>query len=302
MRTHDPALVAGAEGEPWYVFSTGDRAVADGAVQVRTSSDGRRWTEIDPVWDERPAWVEDVVPDVENFWAPEVYEHDGTFYLYYSASTFGSNRSAIGLATATTLDPADPDHGWTDRGEVLRSEPGRDDWNAIDAGIVEDADGVPWMAFGSFWGGIQMVRLEWPSGLVADPDEPPVTIASRGAPPNAIEAPYVVERDGWYYLFVSKDSCCQGAASTYNIQVGRSRDVTGPYVDAEGRSMLEDGGTPVLATQGASVGPGGQSVSRGHLAYHVYDADAGGDFRLAIRRLAWDDDGWPVATTEPVEG
>lgn len=301
LRTHDPALVAGVDGEPWYVFSTGDRAVDDGAIQVRTSPDGREWTAIEPVWDEAPAWVADVVPDVENFWAPEVYAHDGTYYLYYSASTFGSNRSAIGLMTATTLDPADPAHGWTDRGEVIRSEPGRDDWNAIDPGIVEDADGVPWMAFGSFWGGIQMVRLEWPSGLLADPDAEPVAIASRGVPPNAIEAPYLVRRDGWYYLFVSKDLCCRGAGSTYNIVVGRSRDVTGPFVDADGRSMLEDGGVQVLSSLGPMVGPGGQSVSAGHLAFHYYDADAGGDFRLAIRELAWED-GWPVAVTERLEG
>ena len=301
LRTHDPALVVGEDGDPWYVFSTGDKAVDDGAIQVRTSPDGGEWTRVDSVWDEPPAWVADVVPDVENFWAPEVYEHDGTWYLYYSASTFGSNRSAIGLMTATTLDPEDPAYGWTDRGEVVRSEPGRDDWNAIDPGIVEDADGVPWMAYGSFWGGIQLVRLEWPSGLVADPDAEPVTIASRGVPPNAIEAPYLVERDGWYYLFVSKDLCCRGAGSTYRIEVGRSREVTGPYEDAEGRSMLEDGGTPVLSTRGRWSAPAASRVSDGHLGFHFYDADAGGDFRLAIRELAWDD-GWPVAVTERVEG
>ena len=110
----------------------------------------------------------------------------------------------------------------------------------------------------------------------------------------------MIERDGWYYLFVSKDACCQGTDSTYNIQVGRSRDVTGPYLDAEGRSLLDDGGTPVLSTRGAMVGPGGQSVSDGHLAFHFYDAGEGGDFRLAIRELAWAD-GWPVAVTDPGE-
>ncbi len=296
LDVHDPALVAGAGEEPWFVLSTGDHTRGDGSIQVRRSQDsGRTWADAGFVWDEanRPAWTDDAVPGVENFWAPEVYEHDGTFYLYYSASTFGSNRSAIGLYTATTLDPEAPDAGWVDQGEVISSEPGRDDWNAIDPGIVEDADGTPWMAFGSFWGGIQMIELAWPEGMPADPAAEPVTIASRGAPPNAIEAPYLVERDGWYYLFVSKDSCCRGTDSTYNAVVGRSREVTGPYVDAEGRSMLEDGGTPLLETQGWMVGPGGQSVSRDHLAFHYYDARDGGQFRLAIHEIDWQD-GWPT--------
>nr|WP_308121686.1 arabinan endo-1,5-alpha-L-arabinosidase [Actinotalea ferrariae] len=297
LRTHDPALVAGEEGEPWYVFSTGDEREGGGSVQIRTSPDGHEWTYAGTVWDadDAPAWVADVVPGVKNYWAPEVYEHDGTYYLYWSASTFGSNTSVIGLHTNTTLDPEDPDYAWVDRGPVVATTSG-DDHNAIDPGIVEDADGTPWMAFGSFWSGIRMVELEWPSGLRADPEAEPLRIADRGAPPNAIEAPYVVPRDGWYYLFVSKDGCCKGVASTYRIVVGRSRDVTGPYEDAEGRSMLEDGGTAVFATNGPMIGPGGQSVSRDHLAFHFYDERLGGEFQLAIRELAWVD-GWPVATT-----
>lgn len=296
LRTHDPALVVGEGDDPWYVFSTGDEREAGGAIQVRTSPDGHAWTSLGTVWDsdEAPAWVEELVPGVKNYWAPEVYEHDGTWYLYWSASTFGSNRSVIGLHTNTTLDPADPDYAWVDRGPVVATESG-DDHNAIDPGVVEGADGTPWMAFGSFWSGIRMVELEWPSGLRADPAAEPLRIADRGEPPNAVEAAFVVPRDGWYYLFVSKDSCCQGVASTYRIEVGRSREVTGPYVDADGVPMLEDGGTEVLATDGPMIGPGGQSVSRDHLAFHFYDERLGGDFRLAIRELAWVD-GWPVAT------
>lgn len=299
LRTHDPALVVGDPGEPWYVFSTGDVRVGLGAPQVRRSTDeGRTWQDVGTVWDAatRPTWVEERVPGIQNYWAPEVVEHDGTWYLYYAASTFGSNRSLIGLMTNTTLDPDDPAYAWVDRGEVIASEPGVDSWNAIDPAVL-DVDGTPWLAFGSFWGGLQLVELAWPGGTLADPDAAPVTIARRTAVPNAIEAPYLVARDGWYYLFFSRDTCCRGSDSTYNIAVGRSRAVTGPYVDRQGRDLTADGGEPLLATRGDAVGPGGQSVSRGFLAYHWYDAAAGGDFRLGIRELAWDDEGWPVATT-----
>lgn len=300
LAVHDPALVVGGEGEPWFVYSTGDLRVGFGAPQIRRSEDGgRTWELVGTAWDASgdPAWVRDEVDGVENYWAPELVEHDGTWYLYYAASTFGSNDSAIGLATATTLDPDDPDFGWTDRGMVLRSTAGEDRYNAIDPGVVEDDDGDPWLFFGSFWDGVQAVPLAWPDGKVAGGAEPVQVARRSGVPENAIEAPSVVHRDGWYYLFVSWDRCCAGVDSTYSIHVGRSRAVTGPFADREGRDMAAGGGSLVLASAGAAVGPGGQSLSRGYLGYHYYDADDGGAPRLAIRRLAWDADGWPVADT-----
>ncbi|MEL7975715.1 arabinan endo-1,5-alpha-L-arabinosidase [Isoptericola sp. F-RaC21] len=301
LAVHDPALVVGDEGEPWFVYSTGDLRVGFGAPQIRRSDDGgRTWEPAGTAWDASgdPAWVRDPdtgIAGVENYWAPELVEHDGTWYLYYSASTFGSNSSAIGLATASTLDPADPDFGWTDQGMVIRSTAGTDDYNAIDPGVVTDDDGRPWLFFGSFWGGIQRVSLAWPSGKPAD-DAEPVTVARRsGVPDPAIEAPYVAEHDGWYYLFVSWDRCCAGEDSTYSIHVGRARDVTGPFLDKDGRDMADGGGSLVLGTDGARIGPGGQSLSQGYLGYHFYDGENGGAPRLGIQRLGWDDDGWPVA-------
>ncbi|WP_239453149.1 MULTISPECIES: arabinan endo-1,5-alpha-L-arabinosidase [Microbacterium] len=299
ITVHDPALVVGAEGEPWYVFSTGDVREGLGAPQIRRSTDeGLTWEYVGTVWDagSRPEWAYKAVPGVQNFWAPDVYEHDGTYYLYYSASTFGKNTSAIGLTTNTTLDPDDPAYEWVDQGLVWRSTAGEDDYNAIDPGIVAHQDGTPWMAFGSFWGGIQLIQLEWPSGMPA-PGAEPVTIASRIGPPNAIEAPFIYPRDGWFYLFVSEESCCKGTDSTYRIAVGRSRDVTGPYVGPDGAELTMDGAHLILEAHGDMVGPGGQSVSAGRLGFHFYDAAQGGLMQLAIRELAWTEDGWPVART-----
>ena len=297
LAAHDPALVVGDEGEPWYVFATGDESRDGGAPRVLTSPDGREWTDIGAVWDAttEPAWVRDVVPGVKNFWAPDVYEHDGTYYLYWSASTFGSNTSVIGLHTSTSLDPEDPDHGWVDKGQVVAST-GSDEFNAIDPGVVIDAAGTPWLAFGSFWSGIRMVELSWPDGMPVDPSAEPLRLADRGVPPNAIEAPSIVRHGDWYYLFVSIDSCCQGLASTYRIAVGRSAGVTGPYLDHTGTPLLEGGGTILLGSDGLMVGPGGQSASQGYLAFHYYDERLGGAFQLAIRELGWKD-GWPVLRT-----
>ncbi|WP_198961453.1 arabinan endo-1,5-alpha-L-arabinosidase [Pseudonocardia sp. MH-G8] len=293
LAAHDPALVAGGSGEDWYVFATGEASMGGGTIQIRSSPDGKDWTYEGTIWDTIPAWLGEAVPGVHNLWAPEVFEYDGTYYMYYAASTFGHNTSVIGLATNTTLDPSDPDYEWVDEGEVVSST-SDDNYNAIDPGIVEDSDGTPWMAFGSYWSGIRMVELDWPSGKPADPGEESLHIADRKAAPNAIEAPYIVENDGWYYLFTSWGQCCAGVDSDYKIMVGRSQDVTGPYVDRDGRSLLDGGGTTLLEAAGNRVGPGGQSVSEEIIAYHYYDASADGAPRLALQPVVWGDDGWPV--------
>ena len=296
LRAHDPALVAGGPGEPWFVYSTGDPLIDGGELQIRRSDDGGvTWHYAGSVWDrgERPAWIGETVRGVANLWAPELVRHDDTWYLYYAASTFGSNHSAIGLATSRSLDPSDPDFGWVDHGPVIVSLTS-DDFNAIDPGIVVDDDGAPWMAFGSFWSGIRMVALEWPSGLrpPGDHDEPLLLAGGRPSP-NAIEAATIVRHGGSYYLFVSTGLCCRGVDSTYEIAVGRSRDVTGPYLDRSGALMTAGGGTTLLSSEGDRVGPGGESASGGFLGFHYYDAAQNGAHQLAIAPIGWSD-GWPV--------
>src|SRR5690606_11215787 len=143
------------------VFSTGDPAVAGGSIQIRRSSDLHDWELAGTVLDAIPDWVRDAVPGVENLWAPDVLEHDGQYYLYYSASTFGSNRSVIGLASNTTLDPDDADYRWVDRGLVTASFP-ESDYNAIDPSVLVDDTGRAWLAFGSFWSGIRLLELSLP--------------------------------------------------------------------------------------------------------------------------------------------
>ncbi|GAA2759308.1 arabinan endo-1,5-alpha-L-arabinosidase [Actinopolymorpha rutila] len=299
LHAHDPALIRehGPRGS-WYVFSTGDPAVGDGTVQIRRSADLGHWSYNGTVFSRIPSWVREAVPGVTNLWAPEVTFHDGRYYLYYAASTFGSNRSVIGLATNTTLDSDDPGYRWVDRGEVTTSVPS-DDFNAIDPGVVTDAEGTPWLAFGSFWSGIRMLRLRWPDGKVAPGQGEPLRLADRHVPPNAIEAAYVVARNGWYYLFVSLDFCCRGTDSTYKIAVGRSRSVSGPYVDELGTPLAHGGGTVILSERGTMIGPGGQSVFGDVLAFHYYDATANGDFRLGLRRIQWTAGGWPRVADRP---
>jgi arabinan endo-1,5-alpha-L-arabinosidase len=182
---------------------------------------------------------------------------------------------------ATGLDPSNP----------------AKTFNAIDAGIIEDADGTPYMAIGSFWYGIFLVPIEWPSGKpVAGWESKTVNIADRFMPGNPIEAPYITKHGDHYYLFVSFDACCRGADSTYKVAVGRSTSVKGPYLDKQGRDMFGGGGSVVLDSHGAITGPGGQSVFGDYLAFHYYDG-SNGDLpyfpTLGIQKIDWAD-GWPV--------
>src|SRR5690606_35291717 len=146
-----------------------------------------------------------------------------------------------------------------------------------------------------FFDGIFLVPLQWPSGKVAVEDWAPKTvqIADRRVTGNPIEAPYITQRGGYFYLFTSFDSCCKGTSSTYKIAVGRSTSVTGPYLDKSGRSMLNGGGTILLSSSGNRVGPGGQSVYGDNLAFHYYDKANNGAPTLAIEKLTWVD-GWPT--------
>lgn len=290
---HDPSILVTDEG--WVSFATGvENAPDEGTPRTKTSPDGLAWTESGPLPGGLPDWIEEELGyRPRNLWAPSVFAGNGTVYLYYSASTFGSNESAIGLMTNQAFDPKNPTEGWQDQGMVVRSQ-GSDDFNAIDPFRI-DTGGRAFLAFGSFWDGIRMVEVDPVSGKpAADAELTP--IASRGG--GAIEAPAILEHDGRFYLFVSFDSCCRGIASTYRIMVGRADEVTGPYLDREGKPMPEGGGAQLQAAQGRYRGPGGQEVfmagGKPWLAYHYYDRDQGGSPKLQVAPLRFDEEGWPV--------
>ena len=180
---------------------------------------------------------------------------------------------------------------------MIQSNPGQNPYNAIDPAIIHASDGRLWMSFGSFWNGIYLTELDPATGKRITPNSTTYSIARHAVrPPNAIEAPYIYEREGYYYLFVNWDTCCQGVNSTYNIRVGRSTNITGPYVDQSGVAMTERRRhvVPRHARQLHRPGPYFHLHRRGAdwFGYHYYDgADNGaskynlGNF-LARERLA----------------
>lgn len=296
---HDPSILK--DGDRYYLFTTGNAGDAAGLLALRTSGDLHAWTLRGGSYTALPGWARAAVPGATGMWAPDISKAGNEYRLYYAVSTFGSNHSAIGLATANRIDPAAPAAHWVDRGAVIQSRPG-DDFNAIDPMAFSDADGRSWLVFGSFWTGIKLIRIDPATGLRLAGDTAPRSLARRSTP-GAVEAPFIVRHGAYYYLFVSFDSCCKGRASTYNTVVGRASAPDGPYVDREGIPMLQGGGTPVLANgQGDGsrfVGRGGASILQqadgDHIVYHAYDRQRNGRPTLRIQPLRWTNAGWPVA-------
>ena len=286
---HDPVIIQA--NSTYYVFSTGRSG--SGHIPIRCSTDLLNWRTCGRVFDALPAWTTAIVPGARDLWAPDISFINGEFRLYYSVSTFGSNRSAIGLVINVTLDPASPDYRWVDRGMVLSSQPS-DDWNAIDPNLIVEPNGRAALAFGSFWSGIKMRRIDLATGKLSSDDSTLYSLARR-ASPGAVEAAFLIRKGSFYYLFASFDFCCRGVESTYNVVVGRSATVEGPYVDMSGRPMLQGGGTLLIEGTTPLRGPGHPAVlqnGKGDLfAFHTYDGVTGAS-RLQISTMVWEN-GWP---------
>ena len=176
-------------------------------------------------------------------------------------------------------------------------------YNAIDPSVFQDSDGSLWLAFGSYWSGIKLIQLDPKSGQRLAPDSKIYSLAYN----ESIEASCLCQHDGWYYLFVNWGSCCQGPKSSYNIRLGRSKTVTGPYLDKAGVDLLQRGGSVFLATtNGPLIGPGHAGILNGQ-GQRWFTSDFEGDLRLngqptlAIMPLRWKADGWPEVTVHDLK-
>jgi arabinan endo-1,5-alpha-L-arabinosidase len=297
---HDPAIIKA--GDTYYLFvTTSQENQPPGLIHIRTSKDMVTWTKTGAVFATMPAWTKRTIAGTKGLWAPDISYANGQYRLYYSVSTFGSNHSAIGLATSPTLDPSQPGYGWTDQGPVIVSPRGGD-YNAIDPAAFTDSDGKAWLAFGSFWTGLKLMQLDPATGKRLAGDETLRAIARR-ANPGAVEAPFLIKRGEFYYLFASYDFCCRGVDSSYYTVVGRAKAITGPYVDYDGKPMMDGYGQIVLHAQLDKTrrwrGPGHAAILRDgaadYIAYHAYDARNRGTPTLRIQPMGWTADGWPVA-------
>lgn len=293
ISVHDPVMIK--QDSVYHLFATGV------GIASWSSTDRVHWKQEKPVFDAPPQWAVDAVPGFKgHIWAPDISFYNGLYYLYYSVSAFGKNTSCIGVATSPTLNTASANYHWTDHGKLIQSVPGKTNWNAIDPNLVVDKAGTPWLAFGSFWDGLKMVKLSPDRLAVADSTAAVLTVASRFAAPvkstNPIEAPFVIQKGKYYYLFASIDYCCKGPQSTYKIIVGRAARVDGPYVDKEGKRLDQGGGTLLLQGNENWYGVGHNGIysenDTDFLVFHGYSAAEKGRSKLLIHQITWKK-GWP---------
>lgn len=280
LNAHDPALIE-ADGQ-YYLFATG--------LAAKTSQNLTAWQSAGAPFS-IPSWVRSTISGANNLWAPDISYFGGTYHLYYAASTFGSNHSCIGHATRDSLSSG----SWTDHGSVICSNEGsNDNWNAIDPNVIIDENDAIWMVFGSFWGGIKMIQLD-ETGDRSGTEL--LSVAARPQNGGALEAPFILRQCGYYYLFTSWDHCCDNPYN-YNIRVGRSNTVTGPYVDRDGTDLMEGGGTLLVEGNSTWQGPGHNAVIvTSDAAYNVYHAlnPSNHASSLRVSELVFDDEDWPVS-------
>ncbi|MDE6722076.1 MAG: family 43 glycosylhydrolase [Bacteroidaceae bacterium] len=310
---HDPVMARGEDGR-YYIFSTGM------GISCISSADMKTWQPEKSVLSPIPQWAIDSIRGYRGHtWAPDISRHNGQWLMYYSCSTFGKNGSAIGLATNKTLDPASPLYKWEDQGAVIVSHQHVDAYNCIDPNLIVDEKGTPWLTFGSFWDGIQIVRLKKDFKTLAGK---PTTISRRvgrkvtlaeidniahytiegndtiEAGDNAVEAPFIIKHGKYYYLFVSFDYCCRGERSTYRTVVGRSKKVTGPYVDSKGQLMTKGGGDTLIGPNDDYFGVGHCSAyqfdGQWYFLSHAYEKARNGQAKIFLRKMNFTPDGWPV--------
>ncbi len=267
---HDPSTVVSCDGR-FYTYGTGGISLV--------SDDGWTWRRGAPL----PR--RGVAPDVI---------HIGDRYYLYIAANSGPTKADINLLTNKTLDPNSPDYKW-EEGGVVASSDGVEDCNAIDPGVFLDpTTGKLWLTYGSYFGYIRLLELDPKTGKPLKSNEKPKNIAINS------EASIMIYHDGWYYLLVTHGSCCRGSDSGYNIRVGRSKNVAGPFLDNIGTDMLRGGGKLFIGSAGRLIGPGhfgifnvSDGIQRFSLHYEA-DLDRGGASILDIWPLLWKD-GWPVA-------
>lgn len=277
----DPTVLRAADG---YFYLYGTENIRN--LPIYRSKDLVEWEQRGTVFTDetRPTDVEGA-----SLWAPEIRYINGKYLLLYSLAKWGEHWvSTIGYATADS-----PEGPFTARGVVFSSKDVNVE-NSIDEFLYEE-NGKYYMLWGSFFG-LYLMELNVTDDLTVTPKlETKQQIAG-----NAFEAMNLWKRNGYYYLFASIGSCCEGANSTYTMVVGRSKNLAGPYLSKDGGTMMDNAYTVVISKSSAFVGPGHNSILQEDdngdtwTLYHAFRADRPEDGRMVLLdRVLWDEDGWP---------
>ncbi len=277
----DPTVIRAADGY-FYLYATEDTY----NMPIMRSRNLVDWRFV------RTVFSAATRPDFEpggGLWAPDINYVDGKYIIYYSMSVWGGQMTCgIGVAVADR-----PEGPFTDAKMLFRStgQGGIGVQNSIDPCYVED-EGHKYLFWGSF-NGIYGIELS-DDGLSVKPGA-----GKRKVAGNWFEATYIHKKDGYYYLFASIGSCCNGANSTYETVVGRSKSLFGPYVNKNGETMLNNKFEYFIRSNSNFVGNGHNSrivtddAGIEWVLYHGYDRKDPHGRKLFLDEVKWTSDGWP---------
>lgn len=290
--SHDPAVIQRASDGTYFRFSTGS-----GIQITKATSLSGPWTIQGYAL---PSGSSIDLDGNTDLWAPDVHLVGDLYYMYYAVSTFGSQNSAIGLATSSTMEVGT----WTDHGATGVASSSSKPYNAIDPNLI-DVSGTYYLNFGSFWHDIYQVEMD--SSALTKGSNSAYNIAYNSTGTDAEEGSYMFYYSGYYYLLISSGICCgydtslPAAGAEYRIIMCRSTSATGGFVDKDGKACTANGGSTLLKSHGTVYGPGGQGVftdsSLGLVLYYHY-ADTTGSIADSAYLFGWNQitwsDGWPV--------
>lgn len=273
----DPSIIKGEDGY-FYLYATEDIR----NLPIHRSKDLVNWEFVGT------AFTDATRPDFEpegGIWASDINKIGDKYVLYYSMSVWGGEWTC-GIGCAVSDRPEGP---FKDCGMMFRSN-GIKVQNSIDPFYIED-NGHKYLFWGSFRG-IYAIELS-EDGLSLKSGSSPVQIAG-----TAYEGTYIHKRGGYYYMFASIGSCCEGLKSTYTTVVGRSTSLFSPYLDKKGQSMMDNHHEILIHKNDSFVGTGHNSeivsdnAGTDWLFYHAVSV-ANPDGRvLMLDKIDWID-GWP---------
>jgi arabinan endo-1,5-alpha-L-arabinosidase len=285
---HDPVMIK--QGDTYYIFHTGK------GVAIKTSKDRITWTKAGSVFSATalPAWHKRDIPKQDgSLWAPDIHYRNGKYHLYYSVSAWMDFNSSIGYATNTTLDPADPAYKWVDEGQVISFKNGGKDVNVIDPNVYVAQNGRVWLFYGSYKGGLRAVELDPKTGRLPSDSPKLVTIT-----PALGEGVFVIKGPKYYYIFASRGRCCAGLESTYQVVMGRSETIEGPYLTKDGKSWTDNAYSLFMAGDTDEPGRGHNGFfhenDSTYIVYHAYTRSAEGKSLLNIKPVFMDEEEWPT--------
>ena len=286
IRVHDPVMIK--EKDTYYIYATGK------GVRAMKSKDMKEWERL-PSPLVSLSWHKADIPEQDtSFWAPDIHYRAGKYHLYYSVSAWMNFNSSIGYATNTVLNPADPAYKWEDNGKVIDFRNGGEGVNCIDPQTFVDTDGKVWLFYGSYRAGLRLVELNPKTGKLFNETNPEITVLTT----SLGEGVFVLKStDGYYYIFASRGKCCAGIESTYQVVMGRSRDIKGPYLSKTGESWMNNRYSLLMAGDYDEPGRGHNGFftegDTTYIVYHAYNRAAGGTSLLRISPLYVGEDGWP---------